>query len=94
MPDPGKLGIWCEVNGVRDQDGNTSNLVFGVAKSIAYLSQFMTFLPGDVLATGTPAGVGHGAKPEPRYLQPGDVVRCGIDGLGEQEHTVVEYEGA
>ena len=93
VPDPGNLAIWCEVNGTRHQDGNTANLVFGVAKSIAYLSQFMTFLPGDVLATGTPAGVGHGAKPEPRYLQPGDVVRCGIDGLGEQEHTVTEYDG-
>ncbi|HKK31367.1 MAG TPA: fumarylacetoacetate hydrolase family protein [Alphaproteobacteria bacterium] len=90
--DPGNLKIWCEVNGVRYQDGTTADLIFGVADAIAYLSQFMTFLPGDVLATGTPAGVGHGATP-PRYLQPGDVVRCGIENLGEQEHTVVQFEG-
>ena len=89
--DASGLGIWCEVNGTRFQDGTTSDLVFGVRKAIANLSQFMTFLPGDVMATGTPAGVGHGAKP-PRYLQPGDVVRCGIDKLGQQEHTVVQYE--
>ena len=92
VPNPDKLGIWCEVNGTRHQDGTTANLVFGVAKCIAYLSQFMTFLPGDVLATGTPAGVGHGAKPQPRYMQPGDVMRCGIEGLGVQEHTIVDYK--
>ena len=90
--DAGNLKIWCEVNGVRHQDGTTADLIFGVRKAIANLSQFMTFLPGDVMATGTPAGVGHGADP-PRYLQPGDVVRCGIEGLGEQEHTVVQYPG-
>lgn len=91
MGDAGNLKIWCEVNGIRHQDGTTADLIFGVRKAIANLSQFMTFLPGDVMATGTPAGVGHGAKP-PRYLQPGDVVRCGIESLGEQEHTVVQYE--
>jgi 2-keto-4-pentenoate hydratase/2-oxohepta-3-ene-1,7-dioic acid hydratase in catechol pathway len=94
VPNPDNLAIWCEVNGVRYQDGTTSNLVFGVARCISYLSQFMTFLPGDVLATGTPAGVGHGAKPNPRYMQPGDVMRCGIEGLGDQEHTVVDYSGS
>ena len=88
--DAGNLKIWCEVNGVRHQDGTTADLIFGVRKAIANLSQFMTFLPGDVMATGTPAGVGHGADP-PRYLQPGDVVRCGIEGLGDQEHTVIQY---
>ena len=90
--DAGNLKIWCDVDGVRYQDGTTADLVFGVRKAIANLSQFMTFLPGDVMATGTPAGVGHGAKP-PRYVQPGQVVRCGIEGLGEQEHMVIQYEG-
>jgi 2-keto-4-pentenoate hydratase/2-oxohepta-3-ene-1,7-dioic acid hydratase in catechol pathway len=89
--DAGDLAVWCEVNGTRYQDGSTADLVFGVRAAIAYLSRFMTFLPGDVLATGTPAGVGHGAKP-PRYLQPGDVVRCGIDKLGLQQHTVIQFE--
>jgi 2,4-diketo-3-deoxy-L-fuconate hydrolase len=91
IPDPGNLAIWCEVDGVRFQDGNTKDLIFSVAQSIAYLSQFMTFLAGDIISTGTPAGVGHGAKP-PRYIQPGQVVTCGIEGLGDQTHQVVQYE--
>ena len=94
VPNPDNLAIWCEVNGVRHQDGTTANLVFNVARCISDLSRFMTFLPGDVLATGTPAGVGHGAKPKPRYMQPGDVMRCGIEGLGEQEHIVIDYKPA
>ena len=94
VPNPDNLSIWCEVNGVRHQDGTTANLIFGVAECISYLSQFMTFLPGDVLATGTPAGVGAGAKPEPRFMQPGDLVRCGVEDLGVQEHTIVDYADA
>lgn len=72
------------------QDGTTANLIFNVPYLIAYLSQFMTLLPGDVISTGTPAGVGLGFKP-PVYLKPGDVVELGIDGLGTSKQTVKAY---
>lgn len=85
----GPAGIWTEVNGRRMQDGSTADMVFDVATSIAYISQFMTLEPGDIVLTGTPAGVGKGAKPEPVYLRRGDTLRCGIAGLGEQEHIMV-----
>ncbi len=77
------LSLWLDVNGARVQDGHTSDMIFGVAFLVSYVSQFMTLLPGDVLSTGTPAGVGLGFKP-PRYLRPGDVCELGIEGLGTQ----------
>ncbi len=88
VKDPQNLHLWLELNGSRVQDGNTSTMVFGVAHIVAYLSQFFTLMPGDVISTGTPPGVGMGMKP-PKYLKPGDKMRIGIDGLGVQEQTVV-----
>ena len=88
VKDPQNLHLWLELNGKRVQDGNTSTMVFGVAHIVAYLSQFFTLLPGDVITTGTPPGVGMGMKP-PKYLKPGDKMRIGIDGLGVQEQVVV-----
>jgi 2,4-diketo-3-deoxy-L-fuconate hydrolase len=87
--DPQAMGLWTTVNGERRQDGNTGKMIFSVASLIAYVSRFMSLRAGDVISTGTPAGVGHGAKP-PRYLQPGDVVEMGITGLGTQRHKIVE----
>jgi 2-keto-4-pentenoate hydratase/2-oxohepta-3-ene-1,7-dioic acid hydratase in catechol pathway len=88
VPDPQKLELWLDLNGSRVQSGNTATMVFGVAHIVAYLSQFFTLVPGDIITTGTPPGVGMGMKP-PRYLAPGDVMRLGIEGLGEQEQRVV-----
>jgi 2-keto-4-pentenoate hydratase/2-oxohepta-3-ene-1,7-dioic acid hydratase in catechol pathway len=90
VPDPQALALWTTVNGERRQDGNTRHMVFPVRQLVAYVSRFMTLHPGDLISTGTPAGVGHGARP-PRYLQPGDVVEMGIDGLGVQRHVVREW---
>jgi ureidoglycolate lyase len=87
--DPQALSVWTTVNGERRQDGSTGKMIFSVAALIAYVSRFMSVRAGDVISTGTPAGVGHGAKP-PRYLQPGDVVEMGITGLGTQRHKIVE----
>jgi 2,4-diketo-3-deoxy-L-fuconate hydrolase len=87
--DPQALSVWTTVNGEKRQDGNTGKMIFSVASLIAYVSRFMSLRAGDVISTGTPAGVGHGAKP-PRYLQPGDVVEMGITGLGTQRHKIVE----
>jgi len=87
--DPQAMGLWTTVNGERRQDGNTGKMIFSVAALIAYVSRFMSLRAGDVISTGTPAGVGHGAKP-PRYLQPGDVVEMGITGLGTQRHKIVD----
>lgn len=84
VPDPQNLWLTCDVNGTRRQTGNTSRMVFTVAQIISHLSQLMTLHPGDVIATGTPPGVGMGAKPEPVYLRPGDVMRLEIEGLGVQ----------
>jgi 2-keto-4-pentenoate hydratase/2-oxohepta-3-ene-1,7-dioic acid hydratase in catechol pathway len=81
--------MWLDVNGDRMQTGTTQTMIFGVKKLISYCSHFMTLLPGDVIATGTPPGVGMGKKPQPVFLKPGDVVTLGIDGLGEQRQTVV-----
>ena len=83
IADPHRIGLWLEVNGQRMQDGNTANLIFGLPRLISYISQFMTLEQGDVVLTGTPAGVGLGQKP-PVFLQPGDVMCLGADGLGEQ----------
>jgi 2-keto-4-pentenoate hydratase/2-oxohepta-3-ene-1,7-dioic acid hydratase in catechol pathway len=90
IPDPQKLRLWLEVNGKRYQDGSTSTMVFGVAHLVSYLSRFMSLQPGDIISTGTPPGVGLGQKP-PRYLHPGDVMRLGIDGLGQQEQRVIPF---
>ena len=89
--DPQSLDMWLDVNGVRKQTGNTRTMVFGVADLVADVSRYMTLLPGDVITTGTPPGVGMGMKPEPQYLKAGDVVTLGIQGLGEQKQKVVAY---
>ncbi|NII82638.1 fumarylacetoacetate hydrolase family protein [Pedobacter sp. SG908] len=91
IADVHNLRLWLTVNGKTLQDGNTSNLIFNVPFMVSYISQFMTLLPGDVITTGTPAGVGLGQKPEPWYLKPGDVVELGIDGLGTSKQTVKAY---
>jgi 2-keto-4-pentenoate hydratase/2-oxohepta-3-ene-1,7-dioic acid hydratase in catechol pathway len=88
VPDPQGLRLWCKVNGELRQNGWTGDMLFGVRHLVSYISRFMTLLPGDVIATGTPAGVGMGMKP-PRYLAPGDCVETGIEGLGEMRHRVV-----
>lgn len=87
VPDPQALSLWLDVNDRRFQDGSTATMVFGVAELVHYISSFMTLLPGDVIATGTPPGVGLGQKP-PLYLKPGDVMRLGIEGLGEQRQQL------
>ena len=88
VADPQNLGLWLEVNGKRVQDGNTRTMVFGVANLVSYISRFMTLYPGDIISTGTPPGVGMGQKPSAVYLKPGDTMRLGISGLGEQSQTV------
>jgi 2,4-diketo-3-deoxy-L-fuconate hydrolase len=85
------LGMWLDVNGRRMQTGGTQTMIFGVAHVVSYLSQFMTLEPGDIITTGTPPGVGLGQKPVPIYLKPGDVMRLGIDKLGEQSQTVFAW---
>jgi 2-keto-4-pentenoate hydratase/2-oxohepta-3-ene-1,7-dioic acid hydratase in catechol pathway len=88
IADPQQLGMWLDVNGERRQTGNTATMIFTVAKCVAYVSQFMTLLPGDIITTGTPPGVGTGMKP-PKFLNVGDVVTLGIDGLGTQRQQIV-----
>jgi 2-keto-4-pentenoate hydratase/2-oxohepta-3-ene-1,7-dioic acid hydratase in catechol pathway len=85
------LKMWLTVNGKKYQDGSTSNLIFKIPFLIHYLSQFMTLLPGDVISTGTPAGVGLGIKPEPVYIKAGDVIELGIEGLGSSKQTALAY---
>ena len=92
VSDPGKLALWTEVNGERRQNSNTADLIFGVDEIVSYVSQFMTLLPGDVIPTGTPSGVGMGFKP-PKFLKPGDRVRLSVEGLGEQNQRLVAYSG-
>jgi 2-keto-4-pentenoate hydratase/2-oxohepta-3-ene-1,7-dioic acid hydratase in catechol pathway len=94
VPDPQQLGMWLDVNGQRRQTGSTATMIFGVATLVSYVSRFMTLHPGDVITTGTPPGVGMGAKPEPVYLKPGDVVTLGIDGLGDQRQTVHAWDAS
>ena len=89
IPDPQALGMWLDVDGQRMQHGSTSTMIFGVAKLVSYISHFITLHPGDIISTGTPPGVGMGKKPEPIYLKPGQTVRLGIEGLGEQTQKVV-----
>lgn len=88
VADPQALGLWTEVNGHRYQNGNTNTMVYGVQYLISYLSKFMSLQPGDVVATGTPPGVGMGQKPRV-FLKPGDTVRLGVDGMGVQEQKMV-----
>jgi 2,4-didehydro-3-deoxy-L-rhamnonate hydrolase len=90
LGDIDKLGMWLSVNGVMKQNGNTANMIFNVPFLVSYISQFMTLLPGDVISTGTPAGVGLGFTP-PQYLRPGDVVELGIDGLGTSRQVSVPW---
>ena len=87
ISDVQNLSIWSEVNGEKRQQGNTTDMVFGVKEIVSHLSQFMTLNPGDIIFTGTPAGVGDGMEP-PVYLAPGDVVRVGVEGLGAQRQTI------
>jgi ureidoglycolate lyase len=89
VPDPQALSLWTEVNGKRMQNGNTATMIFGVVKIVSYVSHFITLQPGDVIATGTPPGVGSGIKPEPVFLKPGDVMRLGVAGLGIQTQRVI-----
>jgi 2,4-diketo-3-deoxy-L-fuconate hydrolase len=91
FPDFNQLGMWLKVNGESRQRGSTSKMICDVPGLLAYVSQFMTLWPGDIISTGTPPGVGMGMKP-PQYLKPGDVVELGIDGLGESRQTVVDYK--
>jgi len=90
VPDPQALDLWLEVNGERVQGSNTRDMIFSVKQLVSYASQFMTLLPGDVIPTGTPSGVGLGMKPQ-RFLKPGDTMRVGITGLGEQRQRVVAW---
>ena len=96
VPNPQNLSMWLELNGQRMQNGSTRTMIFGVAKLVSYVSQFMTLEPGDVITTGTPPGVGMGIKkngqPAPVFLKRGDVMRLGIEGLGEQTQKVVAFK--
>ena len=94
VPDPQALSMWLEVNGHRWQNGSTKTMIFGVAQVVSYVSRFMTLYPGDLIITGTPPGVGMGAKPKPVFLKAGDVMRLGIDGLGEQRQSVHAWNAA
>jgi 2,4-diketo-3-deoxy-L-fuconate hydrolase len=98
VPNPQNLKLWLDLNGERLQNGTTKTMIFGVAKIVSYVSQFMTLMPGDVITTGTPPGVGMGikknGKPAPIYLKRGDVMHLGIEGLGEQTQKVVAYKKA
>lgn len=89
VADPQNLSLWLDVDGQRRQTGNTSTMIFGVAHLVSYISQFMTLMPGDVIATGTPPGVGMGIKPTPVFLQAGQVMTLGIEGLGDQRQTTI-----
>jgi 2,4-diketo-3-deoxy-L-fuconate hydrolase len=92
IPDPNNLRLWLRVNGKKVQDGNTRDFIFNVQEVVSYLSQFMSLMPGDVISTGTPEGVGHGFDP-PVYLKDGDVVELGIDGLGTAKQMVKAWSG-
>ncbi|MDB5411073.1 MAG: fumarylacetoacetate hydrolase family protein [Rhodospirillales bacterium] len=91
IPDPQALDLFCAVNGKTMQRGTTANMIFPVAHLVSYISHFMTLLPGDVIPTGTPAGVGLGMKPTPVFLKPGDTMHLGVTGLGEQRQKVVGF---
>lgn len=91
VKDVQNLGMWLDVDGHRYQDGSTKTMIFSVAHVVAYLSQFMSLQPGDVITTGTPPGVGMGQKPEPIWLKPGQTMKLGIEGLGEQQQKTKAY---
>lgn len=91
IADVDNMRLWLTVNGIKMQDGNTSNLIFKVPFLVSYLSRFMTLLPGDIISTGTPAGVGLGLKPQPVFIKPGDVMELGIDGLGTSKQTAKSF---
>jgi ureidoglycolate lyase len=93
VPDPQALDLFCEVDGVMRQNGSTRTMIFGVKTIVSYVSHFITLHPGDVIFTGTPPGVGLGVKPEPVFLKPGQVMRLGVQGLGEQRQRTVAYAG-
>ncbi len=93
VADPQNLKMWLEVDGKRYQDGSTKTMIFGVAHIVAYLSQFMSLQPGDVISTGTPPGVGMGQKPEPVWLKPGQTMELGIEGLGQQKQITQAWRG-
>jgi 2-keto-4-pentenoate hydratase/2-oxohepta-3-ene-1,7-dioic acid hydratase in catechol pathway len=96
VPNPQNLSMWLDLNGQRMQTGSTKTMIFGVAKIVSYVSQFMTLEPGDIITTGTPPGVGMGIKKDgqraPVYLKRGDVMTLGIEGLGEQRQKVVAFK--
>jgi 2,4-diketo-3-deoxy-L-fuconate hydrolase len=94
IKDPQNLDMYCDVNGQRKQTGNTRTMIFAVDEIVADTSKYMTLLPGDVIATGTPPGVGMGIKPTPQFLKPGDVMTLGIAGLGEQRQRVLGWSNA
>jgi len=92
IEDVQNLDMWLDVNGKRMQTGNTKTMIFSIAKLVSDVSQYMTLMPGDVVTTGTPPGVGLGMKP-PQFMHPGDVVTLGIEGLGEQRQKIVPFKG-
>ena len=92
VPDPQSLRLWLEVDGQPMQDSTTADMIFGVAEIVAYISRFMTLLPGDIIATGTPQGVALGRGPNHPWLQPGQTMRLGVEGLGEQRQSVRAFE--
>ena len=94
IADPQALDLWLDVNGQRMQQGNTRTMIFGCAEIVSYVSRFMTLVPGDIIATGTPPGVGMGKKPDPIYLKPGDTMTLGIEGLGTQRQEVREWSAS
>ena len=89
VADPQNLALWCDVDGKRMQDGTTKTMIFGVKHLVSYVSHFFSLHPGDVIATGTPPGVGLGIKPEPIFLKAGQVMQCGVQGLGEQRSKLI-----
>ena len=94
VPDPQALSMWLEVNGKTVQNGSTKTMVFGVAHLVSYISRFMTLMPGDLISTGTPPGVGMGQKPTAWYLKAGDTMKLGIEGLGQQDQSVFAWDPA
>ena len=92
IKDPQKLVMWLDLNGKRFQTGNTKTMIFDAATIISYVSEFTTLMPGDIITTGTPPGVGMGVKPKPRFLKEGDVMTLGIEGLGQQAQKVVAFK--
>lgn len=91
IEDVNNIPMWLTVNGKKFQNSNTSNLVFKIPFLVHYLSQFMTLLPGDIISTGTPPGVGLGIKPDPIYIKPGDIIELGMDGLGSSKQVAKAY---